>query len=223
MKKKKGMLSLTEDGKPGGTFRTFFVWTSRREKRGKQNNAWGFNRPRGFYSHCLKKKKKKRASLLICLDLTDRPRRKSKATFPTTVDTSTKGAFTANKRGTVRCRKSKDGTQRGPAWFFPQCFNKSMEGSFVHVHIISQGFSQGERSINWEGETLMEKWKRHIGVACVCVLSRQTQPRLHLGHYCPAFWKGFPVFFYFFLKAPLKKTKKNKQKHMNTHSQCSAF
>lgn len=29
------MLSLTEDGKPGGTFRTFFVWMS---KRGGKNN-----------------------------------------------------------------------------------------------------------------------------------------------------------------------------------------
>lgn len=32
---KKSMLSLTEDGKPGGTFRTFFVWMS---KRGGKNN-----------------------------------------------------------------------------------------------------------------------------------------------------------------------------------------
>lgn len=30
------MLSLTEDGKPGGTFRTFFVWMSEREKEGKE-------------------------------------------------------------------------------------------------------------------------------------------------------------------------------------------
>lgn len=33
---KKGMLSLTEDGKPGGTFRTFFVWMSKRKKKRKQ-------------------------------------------------------------------------------------------------------------------------------------------------------------------------------------------
>lgn len=194
------MLSLTEDGKPGGTFRTFFVWTSRREKEANKTTHEGLTGREAFIPTV---KKKKRASPLICLDLIDRPRRKSKATFPTAVDAFTKGAFTANKRGTVRCRKSKDGTQRGPAWFFPQCFNKRKEGSFVHVHIISQGFSQGERSINWEGETLMEKWKRHIGVACVCVLSRQTRPRLHLGHYCPAFWKGFPVFFIFFSLKPI--------------------
>lgn len=31
--KKKGISSLTEDGKPGGTFRTFFVWTSERERK----------------------------------------------------------------------------------------------------------------------------------------------------------------------------------------------
>lgn len=32
-RKKKGISSLTEDGKPGGTFRTFFVWTSERERK----------------------------------------------------------------------------------------------------------------------------------------------------------------------------------------------
>lgn len=31
--KKQGISSLTEDGKPGGTFRTFFVWTSERERK----------------------------------------------------------------------------------------------------------------------------------------------------------------------------------------------
>lgn len=41
--KKKAMLSLTEDGRPGGTFRTFFVWISERGEK-RQNNAWGFNR-----------------------------------------------------------------------------------------------------------------------------------------------------------------------------------
>lgn len=39
--KKKDMLSLTEDGKPGGTFRTFFVWMSNRKKKRKQWNTWG--------------------------------------------------------------------------------------------------------------------------------------------------------------------------------------
>lgn len=121
-----------------------------REKK-PHNNTWGFNRARGFYSQCKRR---------FWFDFSEfhRSGGRSKATFPTAVDAFTKKAFTANKCDTVRCRKSKERTQRGTG-SPPPCFNKRKEGSFLHVHFIFQGFSQGEQSINWEGKTLMEKWK----------------------------------------------------------------
>lgn len=48
--RKKGMLSLTEDGKPGGTFRTFFVWTSEREKKSNKTIHEGLTGQVAFIS-----------------------------------------------------------------------------------------------------------------------------------------------------------------------------
>ena len=73
---KKGILSLTEDGKPGGTFRTFFGWTSEREikKRNKTIHE-GLTGQEAFISLL------KEGSALICLDLIDHPKRKERGHF----------------------------------------------------------------------------------------------------------------------------------------------
>lgn len=111
------MLSLTEDGRPGGTFRTFFGWISERE--GEKKNVKQYVRvyQAGFYLPFWKG-----GPCWICLNIIDQPGRKERGrlTFPTAVDLFTKEAFTANKRDTMQMQKIKrqDTKSTGPGVFF---------------------------------------------------------------------------------------------------------